>query len=97
MLISDILCNYKEYRLVDNDWELHIESQYKVDSQFIDNMVESSRFSENGGVHFYYKQNRRFGLVARKAVIISTCEKTKYIYFFTYNNAFSISNELSIS
>lgn len=89
MQISGILCNYKEYRRGSSCIIKTCESEFEVDTFYIQNMIESSTyFSHLGGyMNIEHKPNRRFGLVPTKIVCVSICGAVKKVFTFNYNQA----------
>lgn len=88
-LCVNISCKYKEYRLVGNKWIRVATGDFRTDSSFINNILESSSyFSSLGGtVYTDYSKNRRFGLVPNKISCLSICGTVKKIYVFKYDQA----------
>lgn len=89
MQISGILCSYKEYRRGSLGFVKTCESEFEVNSYYIQNMIDSSTyFSHLGGyMNIEHKPNRRFGLVPTKIVCISICGTVKKVFTFNYNQA----------
>lgn len=87
--ITDISCKYKEYRYINGNWVVTMDSVFTTDISSINNMIDSSvYFSRLGGyMDIEHKQNRRFGLVPSKIVCVSICKTIKKVYSFNYNQA----------
>lgn len=88
-LIGNIMCRYKEFRLVNGKWTQYLEDRYYTTNRLIINMVQSSSyFSKLGGyMSVDYDSNRRFGLTPVKVVCVSICKTIKKVYCFNYNDA----------
>ena len=89
VFIRGILCRYKEYRLKNGHWILTSDSVFDSNSEFIENMVNSSSYfaTLGGSMSIEHKQNRRFGLVPSKIVCVSICGAIKKVFMFNYNQA----------
>lgn len=89
MQISGIICNYKEYRMGSSGFVKTCESEFEVNSYYIQNMIDSSTYFSNlgGYMNIEHKPNRRFGLVPTKIVCISTYGVVKKVFTFNYNQA----------
>ena len=79
MQISGILCSYKEYRRGSLGFVKTCESEFEVNSYYIQNMIDSSTyFSHLGGyMNIEHKPNRRFGLVPTKLFVFQYVEQLK--------------------
>lgn len=88
-MITNIVCDYNEYRLNNSKWGISDKQSFTVTSDFIHNMVMSStHFTALGGyMNIEHKRNRRFGLVPSKIVCISICKTVKKVFTFKYNLA----------
>lgn len=89
MLIRNISCSYKEYRLNNGVWLLVQNCNYMTDSNTIKNILESKPyFVQLGGyMDCNYKSNRRFGNVCNEIVSVSFCRTVKKVFSFNYNKA----------
>lgn len=89
MQISGIICNYKEYRMGSSGFVKTCESEFEVNSYYIQNMIDSSTYFSNlgGYMNIEHKPNRRFGLVPTKIVCVSICGAIKKVFTFNYNQA----------
>ena len=89
MQISGILCSYKEYRRGSSGFVKTCESEFEVNSYYIQNMIDSSTYFSNlgGYMNIEHKPNRRFGLVPTKIVCVSICGAIKKVFTFNYNQA----------
>lgn len=89
MFITNILCDYVEYRKEGDIWSLTNKSSVFTDSNFISNMLESNKyFTSMGGTQdIDFKKNRRFGMQVSKITCISFCGKVRKEFVFSYNNA----------
>ena len=84
--MKGILCDYKEYRLKEDNWYLFSRSEYEVDMNFINNMLDSSLyFSKLGGYMNIQYRNSKFGCVVNKIVSISICGSVKKVLSFRYS------------
>lgn len=93
MLLDGILCKCMEYGKVGEKWLKQGDWSSKVNSIEIENMIAGGSYLTRMGGYsgVEYKQNRRFGIVPVKIVVVSICGKLKKVYTFGYESA-----ELSI-
>lgn len=79
--MNSILCNYKEYRLINGKWHLEATSSYDVNESFVMGMVDSSAYFSRLGGYMYI--NYAFDKVV-KIVSISICKTIKKVFYFSY-------------
>lgn len=89
MLLDGIVCECREYRRVKNKWSKEGVWNSEVNSSAISSMIAGGEYlSRMGGYSGVdYKNNRRFGMIPVKIVVVSACGFLKKVYTFNYEYA----------
>ena len=89
MNITNIAVTHKEYRNLNDTWKRTQNSDYAVDSKWVQNMIDCEPYFTNlGGKMFWeYKKSRKFGLVPSKVTVESICGMVRKVLIFDYQAA----------
>ena len=84
-MISGVICDYKEFRLIDGKWKTTDSQRYLCEYNAIMACIEATQYF-GGSTHVTWKRNRRFGLVPVHYEVTSACGMVKRIYDYNYNH-----------
>lgn len=89
MYIFNISCKYMEYEKGNDKWNLKVESTTKVDSSYIQSILDAGYYftSMGGTQEIDMKYSRRFGMQVSKITCISSCGVVKKVLMFDYSSA----------